>query len=48
MGFALNPSGDGERLVWMFGYFSIRSNLHPDRILSVAITIVLQQQDTAG
>ena len=47
-GASLNPYGD-ERLVRMFDYWSLVSNLDDDPTLSVAITIVLQQQqDTAG
>ncbi len=44
----VSVSDDDDRLVRMFNYWSLVSNLDDDRVLSLAITIVLEQQDLAG
>jgi hypothetical protein len=45
---AVSVSDDDDRLVRMFDYWSLVSNLDDDRVLSLAITIVLERQDLAG
>ncbi|MGS0685284.1 hypothetical protein ACVBEQ_09085 [Nakamurella sp. GG22] len=44
----MNASDDDDRPVRMFDYWSLVSNLDEDRVLSLAIAIVLQQHDVAG